>query len=194
MKDIAPFFGLKTPLRRQLLKEHIATFGMPRVDELPDVVRSAYACEEREMHYVAMDLLVKVAKKLGPEHLPLLEELITTHSWWDTVDAYAANVVGVILKKHPQTIGDWNERWIRSSDMWLNRTAILFQLKWKQDTDEEMLFSNCAQHAAHSDFFIRKAIGWALRAYAETAPEAVQAFVATHTLSPLSKREALRKL
>ncbi|MCB0811629.1 MAG: DNA alkylation repair protein, partial [Flavobacteriales bacterium] len=116
MKDIAPFFGLKTPLRRALLKEHLSRCGRPAVQELPAIVRSAFAQPEREWHYTAVDLLVRQAKQLGPEHLPLLEELITTKSWWDTVDALAANVVGVVLKRYPTEIPAWSTRWIESPD------------------------------------------------------------------------------
>lgn len=194
MKDIAPFLGLKTPQRRALLKAHIDTYGPPPIAELPGICRSAFAQAEREWHYCAVDLLVRMAKKLGPEHLPLLEELITTKSWWDTVDLLASNVVGVILKRHPAEIPAWNKRWTQSPDLWLNRTAILFQLKWKADTDQDLLFANIRQHAAHRDFFIRKAIGWALRAYSAVAPQEVASFVHTVPLAPLSVREALRHL
>jgi 3-methyladenine DNA glycosylase AlkD len=194
MKDIAPFFGLKTPQRRALVKAHIVTYGLPPIAELPAICRSAFAQAEREWHYYAVDLLVRLAKKLGPEHLTLIEELITTKSWWDTVDILATNVVGVILKRHPKEIRAWNTRWVESPDMWLNRTAILFQLKWKKDTDQELLFANIRRHAGHKDFFIRKAIGWALREHSGSEPDAVQAFVRAIPLSPLSVREALRKL
>jgi 3-methyladenine DNA glycosylase AlkD len=102
--------------------------------------------------------------------------------------------VGVILKKHPKEIAAWNRRWITSKDLWLNRTAILFQARWKEDTDRALLFANIDRHAAHPDFFIRKAIGWALRELSATDPHAVKAFVHSHQLSPLSGREALRKL
>lgn len=192
MKGIAPFFGLKTDLRRSLLKAHMVEAGRPDLDELPDICRSAFACREREMHYVAVDLLVRNAKKLGPDHLPLLEELITTKSWWDTVDMLATNAVGPVLRRHPEHIARWNTRWMRSSDMWLNRTALLFQLKWQQDTDTRLLFANIEALADHKDFFIRKAIGWALRAYSTTDPAAVEEFVRAHELSPLSTREGLR--
>ncbi|MBL7965012.1 MAG: DNA alkylation repair protein [Flavobacteriales bacterium] len=194
MKGIASFFGIKTPVRRAILKAHLAIHGGPPLEELPSIARSAFAQPEREWHYVAVDLLMKEARKLGPAHLPLVEELIITKSWWDTVDALAANVAGVILKGHPKEVAKWNKRWIASPDLWLNRTAILFQLKWKEDTDRELLFANIRKHAAHPDFFIRKAIGWALRAYAETGPDAVKTFVKVTRLAPLSMREALRKL
>ncbi|MBK9758681.1 MAG: DNA alkylation repair protein [Flavobacteriales bacterium] len=194
MKDHFPFFGIMTTERRELMKEHMEVHGAPPLEELPAITRSAFAVPQREMHQVAVDLLMKYAKKLTPDHLPLLEELITTKSWWDSVDALAVHGVGVILKKYPKEITRWNTRWVRSDDLWLNRTAIIFQLRWKEDTDRSLLFANIERHASHKDFFIRKAIGWALRSLAETDPASVKAFVRAHKLSPLSEREALRKL
>ncbi|MCB0764099.1 MAG: DNA alkylation repair protein [Flavobacteriales bacterium] len=194
MKDHFPFFGIKTPERRALLKDHIAAHGPPALQELPFIARAAFQLPEREVHHVAIDLVLKHAKKLGPDHLPLLEDLITTKSWWDSVDALAAHGVGTILKRYPKEIPMWNKRWIGSPNMWLNRTAILFQIRWKKDTDQALLFANIDRHAGHSDFFIRKAIGWALRELSATDPEAVKAFVASRRLSPLSVREALRKI
>ena len=110
------------------------------------------------------------------------------------VDALAEHVVGTVLNKYPKDIPKWNRRWIGSSNMWLNRTAILFQGRWKDDTDRELLFANGGRHSAHKDFFIRKAIGWSLRELGATGPVAVRAFVRSRTLSPLSEREALRRL
>jgi len=194
MKGHFPFFGIKTPQRRELLKEHIALFGAPEIHDLPAIARSAFAFPEREIHQVAIDLLMKNAKKLTPDHLPLLEELIITKSWWDSVDALAVHAVGTILKRYPKEITKWNERWNSSDDMWLNRTSILFQLRWKADTDTELLFANIDRQSKSQEFFIRKAIGWSLRELGASDPKAVRAFVAARKLSPLSKREALRKL
>ncbi|MCC6399957.1 MAG: DNA alkylation repair protein [Flavobacteriales bacterium] len=193
MKHVAPFFGIKAPDRRALLKAHLAEHGTPAAAELPAIVRSAFAQREREWHHTAVDLLMKQAKRLTPDDLPLVEELITTTSWWDTVDALAVHVVGVILKRYPKAVATWNRRWIGDKDLWLNRTAILFQNRWKGDTDRALLFANITRHATHPDFFIRKAIGWSLRELAATDPAAVKAFVARQPLSPLSRREALRK-
>lgn len=194
MKGIAPFFGIKATERRALLKEHIALHGPPPLDELQAICRAAFAFQEREMHHTAVDLVMRHAKRLTPDDLPWIEELIITKSWWDTVDALAVHVVGVILKRHPKEITKWNKRWITHKDLWLNRTAILFQNKWKEDTDRVLLFANIDRHAAHKDFFIRKAIGWALRELAATDAKAVKAFVESRKLSPLSAREALRKI
>ncbi|MBL0128749.1 MAG: DNA alkylation repair protein [Flavobacteriales bacterium] len=194
MKDHFPFFGIKTPERRALMKEHMAIHGAPALDDLPAIVRSALLVPQREMHYAAVDLLVKYAKKLTPEHLPLMVELITTKSWWDTVDALAIHGAGVILKRYPKEIPKWNKHWIGSTDMWLNRTAIIFQNRWKKDTDQALLFANIDRHVDHKDFFIRKAIGWALRSLGGTDPDAVLTFVRSRELAPLSEREAIRKL
>jgi 3-methyladenine DNA glycosylase AlkD len=194
MKDVAAFHGVRALARRALLRAHIERYGLPEADELSVICRSAFAQPEREWHYCAVDLLQRMAKKLGPDHLPLLEELITTKSWWDTVDLLASNVAGVILLRHPEAIAQWHKRWTTSTDLWLNRTAIIFQLKWKERTLVSLLFSTIQYHAAHPDFFMRKAIGWALRSYAYTDPEAVRRFVAEVELSALSRREALKKL
>ena len=194
MKDRFPFFGIKAPERKALWKAHVEAHGLPGMDELPAVARAAFVQPERELHYAAVDLLVQHKRKLAPAHLPLLEELITTKSWWDTVDAMATHAVGAVLKRHPASITPWNERWIESGDLWLNRTAILFQNRWKEATDAGLLFANIDRHAAHKDFFIRKAIGWALREYGKTDPHAVVDFVRSRRLSPLSEREALRNL
>jgi 3-methyladenine DNA glycosylase AlkD len=110
------------------------------------------------------------------------------------VDALAVHAVGVILKRHPKEIARWNKRWIGSEDLWLNRTAILFQNHWKGDTDRALLFANIDRLAERKEFFIRKAIGWALRELGATDPQAVRDFVRSRTLSPLSAREALRNL
>lgn len=194
MKGIAPFFGIKAPARRAILKAHIAKLGPPPLGELPAIVRSAFDCPQRELHQTAVDLLIRDARRLGPEHLPLVEELVTTKSWWDTVDGIAIHVAGTILKRHPEARAEWSGRWAASEDRWLIRTAILFQNRWKDGTDRALLFACIGRHAAHPDFFIRKAIGWALRELAATDPDAVRRYVARHRLSALSAREALKHL
>lgn len=194
MKDVAPFYGIKSPERRALLMAHMDRVGPPALGELAEICRSAFVQREREWQYCAVDLLQRLAKKLGPAHLPLLEELIVTKSWWDTVDLLSSNVAGSILLRHPEGIPEWHCRWTESHDMWLVRAAILYQLKWKEGTNADLLFVTIRRHAAHPEFFIRKAIGWSLRTYARSDPKAVLAFVAEVPLSALSRREALKHL
>jgi 3-methyladenine DNA glycosylase AlkD len=189
------FVGITSPERRTLVRAALA--GMPRPDEpaLLAMVDHLWQMPEREFQYVGCDLLARHARLLTPAALPRIERLIVTKSWWDTVDALATQVVGSIAQRSPETRPQMDAR--RDSDeMWLVRASILHQLKHRDQADAAWLFDACTQHAAHRDFFIRKAIGWALRSYARTDPDAVRAFVAAQgeRLSGLSRREALRRL
>jgi 3-methyladenine DNA glycosylase AlkD len=124
--------------------------------------------------------------------LPVAREFIITRSWWDTVDALATGVVGPLVLRNPELASVMDE-WLASANIWLARTAILHQLRYREHTDSERLFSYCLARSADTEFFIRKAIGWALREYSKTDASAVRQFVAEneHNLSGLSKREAL---
>ena len=134
--------------------------------------------------------------KVGsPALLETVRSLIVTRSWWDTVDTLAANVVGPLVSNHP-ALRATMDAWSTDDNLWLVRTAILHQLRYRSATDPDRLFRYCDAQAGHGDFFIRKAIGWALREYARTDPDAVRTFVATHRdrLSGLSVREASKHL
>ncbi|MFE0177947.1 DNA alkylation repair protein [Streptomyces sp. NPDC059002] len=193
MKDIAPFLGLTSPVRRELARTVLA--GTPRPDER-DCTAIALRCwelPEREYAYFAVDLLRRHVKRCSSGFLPVARHLVTTRSWWDTVDALAAHVVGGLVAADPGLRAAMDE-WIEDEDLWVARTALLHQLRYKEDTDAERLFGYCARRAGHPDFFIRKAIGWCLREYAKTDPDAVRAFVERERgrLAPLSVREALK--
>ena len=190
MKDQFPFFGVPSPERRVAQREALGDWRTPDADELAAFARACWAGDERELQYAACDTLIRHVRRLGPDALGLCEELITTKSWWDTVDALAARVVG------PRAERPVIERWLVSGNLWLERTAILHQLGYGESTDETFLFHACLTHAASTEFFHRKAIGWALRQYARVEPDAVRRFVAEHEdqLSGLSKREARKHL
>ncbi|MEW2392647.1 DNA alkylation repair protein [Streptomyces venezuelae] len=193
MKDIAPFLGLASPVRRELSRTVLA--GTPRPDE-KDCTAIALRCwelPEREYAYFAVDYLRRHVKRCSSGFLPVVRQLVATRSWWDTVDALAAHVVGGLVAADPELRTVMDE-WIGEDDLWVARTALLHQLRHKADTDVERLFAYCLRQSGHPDFFIRKAIGWCLREYAKTDPEAVRAFVARERdrLSPLSVREALK--
>ncbi|QRG69246.1 DNA alkylation repair protein [Brevibacillus choshinensis] len=190
MKNQFPFLGVKTPLRRELSKRLYREQGIP--ENWETVVRELWALPEREYQYVALDLLEKVKKRFAAEHVGLAEELITGKSWWDTVDYLASHMVGTLFRLNPALIGDNNERWLEGANLWLQRTTLLFQLSYKEKTDEELLFKNIRFCAASKEFFIQKAIGWSLREYAKTNPEAVRHFVEMTPLAGLSRREALK--
>lgn len=195
MKGVVPFLGIPSVERRALSRTVLA--GLPRPDE-EDCAAVALRCwrlPEREYHYFAVDYLRRHVKRCSSGFLPVARHLITTVSWWDTVDPLAAHVVGGLVAADPGLRPDMDE-WIEDGDLWVARTALLHQLRFKDATDTERLFGYCLRRADHADFFIRKAIGWCLREYAKTDPEAVRTFVTAHRerLAPLSVREALKNL
>jgi 3-methyladenine DNA glycosylase AlkD len=132
-------------------------------------------------------------KRASPGFVPTLERLVTTKSWWDTVDGLATHVAGPLVAAHPQLRGVM-DRWVESENIWLARVAILHQERCRERTDPQVLLAYCLKRADEREFFIRKAIGWALRSYAKVAPEVVAQFLAEHgaALSGLSRREAER--
>ncbi|WP_044022493.1 DNA alkylation repair protein [Bacillus sp. SG-1] len=194
MRNQFEFLGIKTPERKALLSALIKEHGNPDLNELPETVRTLWEQPQREFQYVAITLLDKQRRKLQPEHLSLLEELVVTKSWWDTIDSIASRLAGFVINKYPEEGEAYLDRWISSDNFWLNRTAILHQLTYKGDTDEEKLFSYIKQHSSSREFFIEKAIGWSLREYSKTAPETVVDFIEKEDLRPLSKREGLKYL
>ncbi len=112
-----------------------------------------------------------------------------TKSWWDTVDGIASNAVGKIAAQFPKVISETIEGWAYGDHLWLQRASIIFQLKYKTATNEELLYRYMIQHADSKEFFIQKAIGWALREYSKTNPQSVRAFIDEHSLPKLSVRE-----
>ncbi|NOV04473.1 DNA alkylation repair protein [Paenibacillus planticolens] len=192
MRDQFPFLGIRNPQRVALTKQFWKEQGYPKGAEGVKVAEELWALPEREFHYTALLLLTQLRKDAEKERIEVLERMVVTNSWWDSVDTIADHLIGVHLQKYPDLIPAYVEKWLASGNMWLQRTAILFQLKYKQRTDVPLLFSCIRRMAESNEFFIRKAIGWALREYSKTDAAAVQAFVAETELSPLSVREALK--
>lgn len=192
MRDQFEFLGLPTPLRRQLSKPYLVPLTAP---ELKTAVEHLWGLPEREFQYFALGLIEKSRKLWTADLLETWEGLVTGKSWWDTVDALASNVVGPHLARFPHQLPR-ADRWIESGDFWLQRTALLYQLGYREKTDPARLFAYIDRVASSREFFLRKAIGWALRQYARTDPEAVRSFVLARgdRLSGLSRREALKHL
>jgi 3-methyladenine DNA glycosylase AlkD len=139
-----------------------------------------------------MNLINKFIKKMDKKYIDFLENLILKKSWWDTVDYLSAKFVGYVFKKNPELINPYTEKWMKSGNIWLHRSALLFQLKYKADTDEKLLYKYCIELSGSKEFFIRKAIGWTLREYSKTNPESVIKFIKTSELSNLSIKEGLK--
>lgn len=194
MRDQFSFLGIPSAVRKMLTKSALLETGALKKPFDQTLVLELWALPEREYQYVACHYLERFRKKLGLQHLDLLERLILTKSWWDTVDSLVHNVSAISLK-YPES-GPILERWAKSENFWLRRAAILHQLGLKAKTDEQRLFKFILENAHDNEFFIRKAIGWALRDFSYTNPEAVKGFVVEHQdkLSNLSQREALKAL
>lgn len=187
LRDQFPFLGIQRKKRDELDRELIGE-AHPAA-----LARALWKLPEREYQYFAVKFLRKHQKELDASFIDVAEELITTKSWWDTVDDLAVNVVGGLVTRFP-ALRKTMDAWAKSDHLWLARTAILHQNKYRDRTDATRLFRYCEARASEKEFFIRKAIGWALREYSATDPEAVRGFVERVRLSPLSEREALRKL
>lgn len=194
MKHVAPFYGIPAPLRRSATKELRREVLLCDADEILAFARLCFDASERECHYVALDVLQKAGRGLSEQALPLLRELAVTRSWWDTIDGLSP-IVGAGAAR----FASWRvsiDDWATDQDIWIRRIAILHQNHYGDATDADRLFRIILQNASDREFFIRKAIGWALRTLAWKQPELVIAFVDEHqdVLSPLSIREAVKNI
>ena len=194
MRSQFKFLGVKKPEHTALFKQFVAEHGWPELNQLDNILLTLWSWPEREFQYLGSNFLHHFRKQLTPNTLPTLEQLITTKSWWDTVDGLASHTIGDLFKRRPNEVGEYIHRWRHSSNIWLRRTTLLLQLSYKANTDAALLFALAEENASSNEFFIQKAIGWALREYSKTAPNEVEQFVETHPLAALSKREALKWL
>lgn len=195
MKNNFLFFGLKTEERRKIFKEIWKQNKNEVAENTREIVLELYLKPQREFHYCAIEILIKELKgNYKKEDIQLIEKLITNNSWWDSVDTIAKYILGEYLLEFPMETKNVITRFSKSENMWLNRSAILFQLNYKQKTNFEILKAECNNHKISKEFFIQKAIGWALREYAKTNPEEVKNFVVNNNLMPLSTKEALKNI
>ena len=190
MKDIAPFLGVKTPERRKLFKEIFRELPTPTSKELGETSRALWKLREREYHYAACDLIDFFIESADKNFLrDHVEYLITQKSWWDTVDTLGSVAVSPLTIKYPSI--SLMRSWNKSSNMWLNRAAIQHQRGRKHDTDIPLLLEFLDAHADESEFFIAKAIGWALRDLSRVNNSEVKKFLKAHPeLNRVAVREA----
>lgn len=189
MKYHFPFLGIKTPARNQLMNRFYKESRILKEPFQQDFVLALWDKEEREYQYAALDYISRSLKKLNKENLMLMQKLILDKSWWDTIDMLAQNPVAKIATEYPEVIPESITNWALGDEMWLQRSAILFQLKYKDQTDEKLLYKYIIQNANSTEFFIQKAIGWALREYSKTNSESVEQFIMENHLAKLSIRE-----
>jgi 3-methyladenine DNA glycosylase AlkD len=196
MRNQFEYFGIGTPERRKISKQFLMDHPGPSGKELNELTRKLWIRPKRECQYFAMELLELKMKQGESIDISLLEFLIQHKSWWDTVDFIAPKLAGGVLGKDKKRLEKTALKWMASDNLWLKRSAILLQLKFKKETDTRLLERLIMTGAPEPDFFIRKAIGWALREYSKTNPAWVKNFVKINgaRLSPLSKKEALKRI
>jgi 3-methyladenine DNA glycosylase AlkD len=186
LKDQFAFLGVQKPEREALTKDFLKQKRKEPLDW--EFVEACYAKPQREFHYLTVDYVLLMKDKLQPEDIAHIEALITRNSWWDTVDMY--NIpLGCMFLKYPQT-AQTVKRWMTSDNLWLRRMSVIFQLHLKDKSDTVFMAEAIENNLGSKEFFINKAIGWALREYSKTNPEWVRAFIESHELAPLSVREA----
>ncbi len=193
MKDHFEFYGITAPQRKEIQKPFLLKEHLPPKKDLEKLVKKLWNKPQREHQMFGQELVLKYRKQLEKEDIDLLEYMVTHKSWWDTVDFIAANIIGAYFELYPELRKKYVKKWLTSDHMWLQRSALLFQLKYKDQLDNELLTYAIRKLLGSKEFFINKAIGWTLRQYSRTNPKWVIDFVRdTPTLANLSKREALR--
>ncbi len=194
MKDIAPFLGVATDDRRAALRPVFTAAGTPTSKILGNTAMALMQLQEREFHYAAYDLIERFNAAADGDFLADFgERLLTTKSWWDTVDGLGNAMVSPLTLRYPSRA--LMRRWNRSDNIWLVRASIQHQRGRRGATDVEYVLSLCHPHAASREFFIAKGIGWALRDISRIDPTAVQEFLREHSeLSPVAVREAVKYL
>lgn len=196
MKTEMPFYGIQKPNRLPVYKEMKARFKPATREQYESGVRALWALKHREEKYTALEFAKQHTQFVRVDSLPLYRELIIDGAWWDLVDDIAIVLVGHAYLADRPVMRDTIDQWIDDDDMWIRRTAIISQNHHKANTDSKQLFAHCLKRAPEKEFFIRKAIGWALREYSYVNPDAVRDFLLANRerLSNLSFNEGSKRL
>ena len=192
MRNQFEFYGIKATERREIQKPFFIKEFLPKKDELENIVKSLWEKPQRDYQYFSQEFAFNYVKQFEKTDIELFEYMVTHKSWWDTVDFIAANLMGAYFKKYPEQINVTIKKWLNSNNIWLQRSALLFQLKYKENLDTDLLASSINSLLGSKEFFINKAIGWILREFSKTNPKWVLEFAGKTALSSLSRKEALR--
>ncbi|NND62446.1 MAG: DNA alkylation repair protein [Flavobacteriaceae bacterium] len=192
MRNKFEFYGLKSPVRKGLQKKLLVKTALPDKEDLHAIIKAFWDKPQREFQYFAMDLAKKYTRHFSEEDIQLFEYMVTQNSWWDTVDFIASHLMGSYFLKYPNLREGYVKKWLASGNFWLQRSALLFQLKYKDELDTDLLERTIEPLLGSSVFFINKAIGWVLREYSKTNPGWVLQYANKTNLQPLSRKEALR--
>jgi 3-methyladenine DNA glycosylase AlkD len=188
------FYGVQAVLRKEIGKTHHLQNQIKSSAELELIVKECFSLPQREFQYFAIQLFALHKKLWTVSSIKIMEYCLLQKSWWDSVDGIASDWLGPYFKMFPEQIVPITSKWNRSKNMWLQRSSIMFQKAFKKNTDTTLLSKYILHCASSKEFFIQKAIGWALREYGKTNPAWVKKFVKENQLAPLSVREALKNL
>jgi 3-methyladenine DNA glycosylase AlkD len=196
MRNKFPFFGIPSPQRKEI--QRIWLKSLPKEWDQTTKWRMVHLLwnqPNRELHYVAIDWMNEWnPASIEPQDIHQFTNLLTTHSWWDSIDGLGPGIIGKFIRFHPEVGYKWIHEWRKNSNFWLRRTCLIFQLKYREDLDFELLSSLIKENMNDKEFFIQKAIGWSLRQHAKYDAETVFNFVNTANIVGLAKREALKHI
>lgn len=196
MRGQFSFLGITSPVRKELFREDWKSNKAFISHNFREIITKLWKKEHREYLMLAMEILKKCEKQLMLDDLPFILDLVTSYSWWDTVDFLASNSVGYIIKMNKEEQHKQCDMMMKSDNIWLQRTAILHQLKWKDETNRELLFDLILKTQGSKEFFINKACGWSLRQLSRYDKKKVTAFIENNNskLSKLTIREGSKYL
>lgn len=188
------FYGIVAAERRRLSKDYMKNNTLTSLSEIELIAKDCFELPEREYQYFAVELLSFYKKIWQPSIIKTIEYCLVHKSWWDSVDHIASECLTDYFKMYSNKIIPITSKWNVSKNIWLQRSSIMFQKAFKANTNTELLSKYILNCANSKEFFVQKAIGWALREYSKTNATWVKTFVANHQLAPLSKREALKRI
>ena len=194
MKNNFEFYGIKTTDRRKIQKKILKNHQMNKNDILIKIVKNLWKKPQREFQYFGQELLFRYLKKIKKNDIKIFEYMVLNKSWWDTVDFIAPKLIGEYFKLYPEYKTKYSKKWIASNNIWLQRSSLIFQLRYKNKLDNKTLKNNIESLLISNEFFVNKAIGWILREYGKTNPKWVIQFVRETELSNLCKRQDLKHL
>ncbi|MFM2394630.1 MAG: hypothetical protein RLZZ546_2612 [Bacteroidota bacterium] len=196
MKNNFNHYGIKANLRRALIKEFYPKIKLQTDSQFKNLFEELWNMPQREYHHAALDFAILKISQMDETWLTFWKEKILSHSWWDSVDVIAPWFIGSILRSNKSEQIKYGYESMEHTNMWMNRSAIIFQLKYKKNTNEELLYEMILASSGSKEFFIKKAGGWALREYGKTNPTSVSHFINQYrdVLSKLTVKEGERNL
>ena len=196
LKTSMPFYGVKSPIQNEIVNNVTKAFSITNQDEYNSMITKIWKLSRREEKYISIKLARKLKQYITLDALQIYEKMIREGQWWDFIDPIATGLIGPLLMKNRIEMNIILDKWITDDNLWIRRSAILSHLKHKENSDDKKLFQYCLKCAHEKEFFIQKAIGWALREYSKTEPDLVSKFIEENKdiLSNLSKREGMKHL